>query len=150
MAILKSQRGAQYPLFKEFVFNYNDTAVDSVALASKSFGSNFNDNIVFDGISLPVGAVIVGGELIVETAFVGPTAATVQAGIAGNTAAYLAATSLLATGRTPLLLTSPLLSNGGADVRLTLATTVANATAGKARVRIQYTLDNRVQEVSAS
>lgn len=150
MAILKSQRGAQYPLYKEFILNFNDTAIDSVALVSKSFGSNVADNIVFDGISLPIGSVVTGGELIVETAFVGPTVATLAAGTAAAAASYLAATTLLTVGRTPLLLTSPLGSNNGADVRLTLATTVANATAGRARVRIQYTIDNRANEASAT
>lgn len=150
MAILKSQRGAQYPLIKEFIFNFGDTAIDSVALALKSFGSNFNDALIFDGISLPIGAVLFGGAIIVETAYVGPTTSTIKLGIAGNDAIYLAPTTLLAAGRTPILLTTPLGSNGGADIRLTLSHTVANATAGRVRIRFDYTIDNRANEVSAT
>lgn len=150
MAILKAVRGAQYSLVKEFIFNFGDTAIDSVALASKSFGSNFNDALIFDGISLPVGAVFFGGSVIVETAYVGPTTSTIKLGVAGNDAIYLAPTSLLTAGRTPILLTTPLGSNGGADLRLTLAHTVANATAGRVRIRIDYTIDFRVNEVSAT
>lgn len=150
MAILKSARGAQYDLHKEFVFNFNDTAVDSVSLVSKTFGSVFTDALVFDAISLPVGAVVIGGSLIVETAFVGPTASTVIVGVAGNTAIYLGSTSLLTVGRTALLLTTPLGSNGGLDLRITLGHTVANATAGKARIRVQYTIDGKVNETSAT
>lgn len=150
MAILKPVRGAQYMLMKEFVFNFGDTSIDSVAGVSKTYGSVFGDALVFDAISLPVGAVIVGGALIVEVAYVGPTASTITAGVAGNAAAYLAATSLLAVGRTPLLLTTPLVSNGGLDLRLSFAHTVANATAGRGRLRIDYTIDGKVNEMSAS
>lgn len=143
MAVLKAQRTSQDLLCAEFIFNYNDTATDSVAGTSKSFGSTYTDAIVFDCINLPVGAQIVGGDLVVETAGVGPTAYTAKLGIAGNDAIYLAATSLLATGRTALLLTSPLGSNAGANVRLTIASTVANATAGKFRVTVLYKIDGR-------
>ena len=72
MAVLKASRTAQFPLVAEFVFNFNDTAVDSVSGTSKTFGSVFTDAIVFDCIPMPVGAVITGGELIVVTAGVGP------------------------------------------------------------------------------
>lgn len=150
MAILKPTRGAQYPLIKEFIFNFGDTATDVVAPSLKTFGSNFNDALILDGISLPVGAVLFGGAIIVEIAYVGPTTSTLKLGIAGNDAIYLPPTSLLTAGRTPILLTTPLASNGGADVRLTLAHTVANATAGRVRIRIDYTIDYRVNEMSAT
>ena len=41
-------------------------------------------------------------------------------------------------------------SADGANIRLTLAYTVANATAGKARVRVSYTLDGRIHEAVTS
>lgn len=151
MALLKAARTSQDVQAAEFVFNYNDTAVDSVAGGTaKTFGSVYTDAIVFDAINMPAGATIIGGELIVETAGVGPTAYTAALGVSGNTAALLAATSLLATGRTALLLTTPLLCNAGANVRLTIASTVANATAGKFRVRVMYTIDGRAEEVVPS
>ena len=104
--------------------------------------------VIFDAIKMPRGAVICGGEMIVESAYVGPTAATLKAGIAGNDAALLAATDVKTAARTALLLTSPLLCNSGGDVRITLAYTVANATAGKARVRVFYTIDDKADAVS--
>lgn len=158
----QATRSAQWPLTAEFVFNFNDWVIDSSDGVKRTFGSTVANSVdpaepgltgaaaatvVFDGIKLPRGAVIQGGEMIVETAVAGPTAATVKAGINGNDAALLAATSVLVTGRTALLLTSPLLCNAGADVRLTLNYTVANATAGKVRVRVQYTIDDRANEV---
>lgn len=157
-----ASRTAQYGLYADFGPSFNEWVVDSVDGTKKTFGSTVAaatdpnevalngpaaNTITFDCIPLPPGAVITGGELIVETAFVGPTAATVSLGIAGNTAALLAAASLLATGRTALALTSPLLSNAGQNLRATVAYTVANATAGKFRLRVQYTVDGRSSEI---
>lgn len=154
-------RTAQYPLVAEFVFAFNDWVIDSVDGVKKTLGSTVANSadpaepgltgpvantIVFDGINMPPYAVVTGGELIVETAYAGPTAATVKLGIAGNDAALLAATNVLATGRTALLLTSPLVANAGANLRATLNYTVANATAGKARLRVMYTMDGRGNE----
>jgi hypothetical protein len=42
------------------------------------------------------------------------------------------------------------LSNAGANLRATIAYTVANATAGRARVRLMYTVDGRTSEVQVS
>lgn len=143
MAKLLATRTSQDVLAAEFIVNYNDTAKDSVSGTEKSFGSNFNDNIVFDAINLPAGAQILGGDLVVETAGVGPTAYTMKIGTAADDDAYLAATSLLATGRTALSLTLPLSSNDGENVRITIASTVANATAGKFRVTVLFKIDGR-------
>lgn len=162
MAKKLASRTAQYPLFADFAFNFNDWVVDSVDGTKKTFGSTVAlsadpteasltgpvaNTISFDAIPLPPGAVITGGELIVETAGVGPTAYTVSLGIDGSLVSVLAATSVLATGRTALLLTSPLVSNAGANLRATVAYTVANATAGKFRLRVQYTVDGRTSEI---
>ena len=159
-----ASRTAQYPLVAEFAFNWNDWAVDTVDGTKKTFGSTpalsvdplesalngpVANTVVFDAIPLPPGAVVVGGELINETAFVGPTAVTLSVGIAGATASLVSAADLKAAAgtRTALLLTSALQSNAaGNNVRLTFAYTVANATAGRARVRLMYTVDNRSNE----
>lgn len=144
MAKLRKNRTLQYPLQAEFTFNFNDTATDAVAAVDKSFGSTFTDNIVFDAIALPPNAVVIGGDVTVETAYVGPTAATVAIGDSGNAARYLAATSMLAAGRTALVPTG--YRGNGEDLRLTLNTTVANATAGKVSVRVLYTITGRANE----
>lgn len=159
---LLATRTAQYPLFAEFAASFNQWVVDSVSGVKETFGATVAaatdpaesaltgpaaNTITFDAIPLPPGAVITGGELIVETAYVGPTVATLSLGIASNTTALLSAVSLLATGRTALTLSTPLLSNAGQNLRATVAYTVANATAGKFRLRVQYTLDGRASEV---
>jgi hypothetical protein len=147
MALLKATRTAQYPLVAEFVFNYNDTMVD-INGVTKTFGSVYTDAGTFEVIPMPVGAIIVGGELIVETAGAGPTAYTVSVGNSSSATAYLAATSVLSAGRTALTgLGYNSVANAGGNVRIAIASTVANATAGKVRVRVAYTLDGRAQEV---
>lgn len=148
MALLKGSRTSQNVQAAEFVFNFNDTMVD-VNGATKTFGSVFGDAGTFEVIPLPVGAVITGGEVIVETAGVGPTAYTVSVGNSSSATAYLAATSLLSAGRTALTGLG-LGSNDGKNVRIAIASTVANATAGKVRVRVQFTIDGRANEVSAA
>jgi hypothetical protein len=149
----------------DFNFAFNNWVIDSVDGVKKTFGSTVANStdplesgltgpvantITFDALPMPVGAVIVGGELIVETAGVGPTAFTVSLGIAGTLTALLNAQSVLAAGRTALALTSPLLANNGQNLRATVNYTVANATAGRFRLRVMYTIDGRANEVQAT
>jgi len=162
-----ASRTAQYPLVQEFAFNFNDWVIDSADGAKKTLGSTVAlstdpgesgltgpvaNTITFDCIPLPPGAVLAGGELIIETAYAGSTAATITLGIAGSLTSILGSTSLMAAAntRTALLLTSALGNQSGQNVRATIAYTVANATAGKARVRLMYTVDGRAQETQAS
>lgn len=164
---LLATRGAQRISVAEFVFAFNQWVIDSVDGVKKTFGAavaNSTDptepgltaatGVIFDAIPMPLGAVVIGGELIVDTAFVGiGVGATIKVGIAGDDAALLAATDLdaaAAGSRTALLLTKPLVSNGGQNLRLTTAGLTATATAGKARLRVQYTIDGRQDEVCAS
>jgi len=162
-----ASRTAQYPLAAEFTISFNEFVVDAVDMVKKTFGSpvaNSTDplepgltagtGVVFDCIPLPVGAVIIGGEVIVETAFVGiGIGATLNLGTAGSVSALLSAFDLdaaTAGSRTALLLTAPLLASNGQNVRLTTAGVTPTATAGKLRVRVQYTIDARTSEVQIS
>ena len=167
MPKLQATRGAQYLLAEEFVLTHQNWVVDSADGAKKTFGSTVAastdpaealltgpvaNTVVFDGMFIPRGAVITGGEVIVEQAYVGSTAATLSVGIAGSANALANAVDLKTAGRTALTLSNvtQLLCNDGANIRLTLAYTVANATAGKARVRVSYTLDGRIHEAVTS
>jgi hypothetical protein len=165
MTKLTAARGSQYLLEQEFTFNWNNWVVDSADLTKKTLGSTVAlatdpnetgllgpvaNTITFDGLNLPPGAVIMGGAVIVETAYAGSTAATVSVGITGSLTTLANAVDMKTVARTALTLTSPLLCNTGTNVRLTIAYTVANATAGKVRVRVDYTIDGRVNEVQAS
>ena len=164
---LNASRTAQWPLMAEFVFTHNGWVIDSVDQVKKTFGSTVANStdplepgltaatgVVFDCIPMPVGTVIVGGEVIVEQAFVGIGAgATLSLGIAGSATALVNALDLdaaTAGARTALTLTAPLLCNNGQNVRLTTAGLTATATAGKVRVRVQYTVDGRSNEVQVN
>lgn len=165
MSKLLATRGVQRVLAAEFAFNYNDWATDSVSQVKTTFGSTValadpssavsgltaGTGLVLDVIPMPLGAVIVGGEVIVDTAYVGIGAgATLSLGIAGSTTALVNAMDLdaaAAGSRTALTLTAPLLCNAGQNIRLTTSGLTATATAGKVRVRVQYTIDGKMDEV---
>ena len=159
----QASRSAQWPLVAEFVWSFNEWVVDSVAGTKKTFGSTVANStdpaetgltagtaVTFDCINLPKGAVVCGGEFIVETAFVGiGGGATITIGVAGDAAALLGSTDLdaaSANDRSALLLTKALQANGGLNVRITTAGLTATATAGKCRVRIMFTIDDRANE----
>lgn len=145
MAALKPTRTAQYPLLAEFTFNFDDTAIDSVAGTSKTFGSTFGQTLVFDAIGLPANANVIGGEIIVETAYATSTAATISVGDATSATRYANGVDLKTAARTALTLTG--YRSNGENIRLTVNATVANATAGKATVRVLYTVQGRANEV---
>lgn len=173
MSKLIASRSAQWPLYQEFAFNFNDWAVDSTTGVKQTFGAavtntgtstavdpssgetvpglvgGVSGTLILDAIPMPVGAVIVGGEVIAETAFATSTAVTLSVGIAGTTTALANAVDLKTAGRTALTLTTtvPMICNAGANIRVTFAYTVAAATAGRARVRVHYTMDGRQSEV---
>lgn len=142
MAKLIPTRVAQYPLLATFTFNFDDTIVD-INGVEKTFGKSYTDAVVAQVINLPEGAVIVGGEIVVETAGVGPTAYTVSLGDSSSATRYANAVDLKTAARTELSLTGYRTSE---NLRLTIASTVANATAGKATVRVLYGIPNRAHE----
>lgn len=144
MALLKAARTAQYLMEAEFTFNFDDTIVD-INGVTKTLGSVYTDAPVATIMNLPEGAVIVGGEAVVETQGVGPTAYTISLGDSGSATRYLSAFDLKGAvgARTALTLTGYRTTE---NLRLTMNSTVANATAGKATVRVFYVLANRANE----
>ena len=160
----QATRSAQWPLYAEFVFNFNDWVVDSVAGTKKTFGSTVANSVdpgepgltagtgvVFDCINMPKGASIIGITAQVETAFAGVgAAATLSLGIEGSATAVVNAADLdAATSGAQLTVAAinPLLCNSGQSLRLTTAGLTATATAGKVRIRVGYTVDDKANEV---
>ena len=183
MSVKNRTRGAQYPLVAEYVFNYNDgqaflstlngPSVDTVPKANVTdFGSGVQPDGMLSGVTyvpggggktsffevlaLPVNAQVIGGDIHVETAYVGPATATVQIGDAVTGAKYSAAVDIKTAGRTALTIpvgdtdATPTGAAAGLDLRMALALGAGNATAGRVRVRVMYTLDGRINEVSAT
>ena len=148
MAVKTAARGAQYLLLEEFVASYNDTMKD-VNGVSKTFGSVFGDAGTFEIMNIPVGAIVDHGELLIETQGAGPTAYTVQIGTATTPSALLGPTTVtgVAGTRTPFPALNYPVPGDGTNVRMVIASTVANATAGKWRVRLFYTIDGKANEV---
>lgn len=163
---VQAARTAQRIQAAELVFNFNDWAIDSVDGVKKTFGSSVAladpagvvpgltapAGLVSDLINMPPGAVVVGGEVIVETAYTGIGAgATLSVGTAAAPTALLNAMDLDAAtsgSRAALALTAPLVANAGNNLRVTVAgMTAGGATAGKVRVRVEYTIDGRAEEV---
>lgn len=143
MANLKTARGCQYPLVAEFTFNFDDTMVD-VAGATKDF-KTVGTSAVVNAIHLPVGAVVLGGEVVTDTAITGSTAYNISVGDAASAVRYLGATDRVAAGRTALVPTG--FRTDGADLQVTVAPTVTAATAGKVTVRVEFMIEGRANEV---
>ena len=142
MAQKLAARGGQYPITAEFTFDVANDTMKNVSGADDNFkvvGSH-----VFDAILLPTNAIVVGGEVVTETAVSGSTAYNVKVGDSVNDARYLASTDRVAAGRTALTVTG--FVGGGEQIRVTVAPTVADATAGKITVRVTYVIRNRMNE----
>lgn len=143
MAKLNAARGGQYPITAEFTFDVANDTMKNVSGVDDDFkvvGSH-----VFDALLLPQGAILTGGEVVTETAVTGATAYNVKVGDKDDDDRYLTATDRVAAGRTALVPTGYV--SDGAQVRVTVAPTIADATAGKVTVRITYVIRNRVNEV---
>lgn len=150
MALLQQTRGSQNLQVSEFIFNFNDTMKD-VSGVTKTLGSTYTDAGTFDIIKLPPGAQIVGGDIVVETQGVGPTAYTINLGTSGGAAILASAFDLkgAVNARTALLLTTLTGATStltGLDVRMAVTSSVANATAGKWRITVLWKLDGRTTE----
>lgn len=142
MAQKLATRGGQYPITSEFTFDVaNDTMKNTSGVDDnfKVVGSH-----VFDTILLPNNAIVVGGEVVTETAVSGSTAYNVSVGDSGSATRYLGVTDKVAAGRTALVPTG--FVGGGEQIRVTVAPTVADATAGKITVRVSYVIRNRMNE----
>lgn len=142
MTTLIAARGAQYPLVMTFTFNFDDTMADTTG-ATADFKTVATT--AFDIINLPVGAVVIGGEVVTETAITGSTAYNISIGDSGSATRYLGVTDRVGAGRSGLVPTGYV--GTGENLRLTLTPTVAEATAGKVTVRVEFVLPNRTNEI---
>lgn len=134
-------RGSQYVMCSEFTFEFDDTMVDvnGVAKDFKTVGST-----VVEPINLPPKAIVVGGEVVTETAVTGSTAYNVSVGDSGSATRYLGITNKLSAGLTALVPTGYV--GTGENLRVTVSPTVDAATAGKVTVRVRYIMRDRQNE----
>lgn len=95
--------------------------------------------------TLPAGAAVLRGHVVVQTAFNAGTNNNVDVGIAGATNSYTAALAMTPVGVKPFtgLATSAVaVTTGDADVIATLGLTGTAATAGAAIIVIDYAVNN--------
>ena len=128
MAITKNV-ARQYPLVAEVAFTFADIPTTATA---------------YEALDLPSGARVIGGALIVTTAW-DSTTNTLSVGDAGLGTRYLTTQDLKSTAGTyiPFVIAT----NGSADVNVTYVFTGAAATAGAARLIVEYVIDDRAHEV---
>lgn len=145
MANLTATRGAQEVLNASFVFNFDDQMVPAsggTAISGTTrvdFGKTNIAATVFNIINLPLDAVVVGGQLVVETAF--DTASyAVTIGDTTSTNRYLSTADRKAAALTALVPT------GYRTIGEPIVIGITNAdvcTTGKATVRLQYVIHGR-------
>lgn len=139
MTLLKKVQSAQDLKIAEFVFNFDDTMVDSSGttrdFGSLAGGSSAATVYTFNILDLPAGAVVVGGEFLRTTAF--DTAGyDVIIGDTLDPDRYLATEDLKALGSKALILTTGYATVGN-PVQIGISTDDA-CTTGVGIVRIHY------------
>ena len=145
MAALTASKARQWPLVADFTWSVGDTMTNAAGNADE-FATVASH--VFDAIKLPYNAIVIGGEVVTETAATGSTAYNISVGDANNTTRYLGATDKTTATRTAITPTGYV--GDGSDIRITVAPTVATATAGTFTVRIQYVIRGRTNEMQTT
>ena len=97
----------------------------------------------YEALGLPVGAVVVGGAIVVKTAFNTATSAVLAVGDVTTANRYAAAVDLKTVARTALTLTGFSHSAVQNMLRATPTYVGAAATAGAARLEVQYYVEGR-------
>lgn len=143
MALLKPTRTVQEPLLAEFTFNLTDTMVNTAG-ATQAFSAAAG---IFEPINLPPNAVVIGGDMTVETVSNDTGTATLKLGDSADDDRYLAATSIKSAARTALTPTG--YRGTGQNIRITLANANGDATAGKVSLRVMYVITGRGTGVQA-
>ena len=130
---IKPANARQYPLFAEQTFDFSQLADTAVPVT---------------GLKLPYGAQIIGGAVIVDTAFDTGTSAVLDVGdsVSGNR--YKNDVNLKATGLTALVPTGHV--SDGSDLLVTPTLVGTAATVGKVRVQVQYVIAGRAHEVQTN
>ncbi|EER61544.1 conserved hypothetical protein [Acidovorax delafieldii 2AN] len=112
------------------------------ALLTIAFGDPALYGTAENAIELPPGAEVVGGEIVVDTAF-NSTTNTLTLGDVTTAARYANAVDLKTAARTALTLTGFLTTTTERFIQANLAYTGAAPTAGSVRIRVDYVVAGR-------
>lgn len=145
MSALKATRSAQWSYWSSFTYDISagDTLANTAgAVVAIGFVVGAQ---AFDAIKLPKGAVVVGGNLVVEVVSNDAGTTTLSVGDSGSATRYLGATNVKAAAVTALVPTG--YHGTGEDIRLTLANGSGGATTGKITVNVEFILDGKADAV---
>lgn len=149
--LLKKLPGAQTVLSALFDYNFDDTMVNTsgntVAMGVLTSGSN----TVFDIFTPPPGAVVIGGRVIVITAFATSSANSVDVGDSDDTDRYTETGAIdLQDPDAPAsgfeMLGDGKIYSGNQNIRLTISNATAAATAGRAIIVVNFVMTGRISE----
>lgn len=99
--------------------------------------------VAAEAIDLPTGAQVVGGDIVVDTAFNSGTSDVMTVGDALSANRYYASASIAAAGRNPLLVTGYRSLATSNKVRVTWTGVGAAPSAGAIRLRVDYIVNKR-------
>ena len=151
MSLLKKVRAGQKVMSAVFAWNFDDTMVGTDGV-TYSLGTDTAFDIIaaaktFDVIGLPLNSIVVGGAVVVSTAF--DTAGyDIIVGDSSVANRYLASTDVKAPGITALVPTG-FVNTGSLPIRISLQSDDV-CTTGVAYLRVDYIIRDRADEVSAS
>jgi hypothetical protein len=113
------------------------------AMLGFTFADITASGVAENAIEVPEGAIVVGGDIVVLTAWNTTGTATLSLGDAGSATRYANAVNLKAAARTALTLTG--YKHSVTEWLKALVTTAdLNANAGEARITLHYVRDGRV------
>lgn len=148
MATLQKTPAAQTLLVADFTFSML-TADSDAMLNTAGNLTAFNKitsagDTTYDVMTLPYGSEVVGGNVNVITAVVGPTASTLSVGDSANATRYANAVNIKSAAQTALTITGYITQGEG--IRLTVNNTVAAGTAGKVEVNVTFKVPGRATD----
>jgi hypothetical protein len=108
---------------------------------------NFADPVAYgaaeNAFEVPAGAIVVGGDLVVQTAWNSATSAALSLGDLASATRYANAVDLKTVARTALSITG--FKHVAQEFLRVLLVQVGAATAGQARLRVSYIVDGRAE-----
>jgi hypothetical protein len=116
-----------------------------VAMATVSRAQMADTATAVTVIKLPMNAVVIGGFIVVDTAYDTTSTATVTVGDSGSATRYLTATNLKSAARTSFT-TVGYVNSGGLDIVMTPTLADTDGTAGSVRIVVEYVIDGRTNE----
>ncbi|HYF28589.1 MAG TPA: hypothetical protein VD931_22810 [Baekduia sp.] len=151
MAKLLKLANAQYPITAVFDFSATDTMVNTSG-AEVAFGKTTSGtNTTYDIFTPPPNAVVVGGRVIVVTAFNSSGGNTVDVGDSDDLDRYTEAAAInMADPDAPAtgfdMLGDGKVYAGNQNIRLTITNTTDDATAGRVIVAVDMVIPGRANE----